>query len=62
MRSMAVVVGHVFGEDPREVTLADDEYPVGAFAAYGAYPPLGERVGARSQLHRMRTIGTDVSG
>jgi hypothetical protein len=28
------------------MTLADDEHPVGAFAAYGAHPALGERVRA----------------
>jgi hypothetical protein len=29
------------------MTLADDEHPVGAFAAYGAHPAFGERIRPR---------------
>jgi len=52
----------VLVENGGQVTLTDDEHSVGALAAYAADPALRYRVGSRSQLHRMRTIGTDVSG
>jgi hypothetical protein len=38
MWTVAVVVGHVLGEDRRQMTLADDEHPVSAFAADSAHP------------------------
>jgi hypothetical protein len=44
------------------VTFVDNEHPVGALAADGAHPSLRERVGPCSQLHRIRMIGSDVSG
>jgi hypothetical protein len=39
-----------------------DEGVVQALAARGAYPAFRVRVGRRSQLHRMRMIGSDVFG
>jgi hypothetical protein len=39
-----------------------DEKPVCAFVSNAADEAFGERVGRRCQLHRMRTIGTDVFG
>jgi hypothetical protein len=44
MWTVAVVVSHVLAEDRRQMTLADDERPVGALPADGAHPALGERV------------------
>ena len=44
MWTVSVVVSHVLGEHGRQVPLADDQHPVGAFAADGAHPALGERV------------------
>jgi hypothetical protein len=38
MWTVAVVVAGVLVEDCRQVSLADDEHPVGAFSAYGADP------------------------
>jgi len=42
MWPMFVVMRRVFGQHCRQVALADDEHPVGAFSAYGAHPPLRE--------------------
>jgi hypothetical protein len=39
-----------------------DQDPVGALGPDTADEPLGVRVGLRSQLRRMRMIGTDGSG
>jgi len=62
VRTGGVVVPHVVVQDPFEVAAVPDQDPVQAFGPDGADPPLGVGVGARSRLHRMRTIGTDVSG
>ncbi len=59
---MPIEMTGVLVENGGQVTLTDDEHSVGALAAYAADPALRYRVGSRSQLHRMRTIGTDVSG
>jgi hypothetical protein len=40
MRPMFVVMTDVLGQHGGQVPLADDEYPVGAFPAYGAHPAL----------------------
>jgi hypothetical protein len=42
MRPMLVVVTGVFGEHGAQVPLTDDEYPVGALPACGAYPAFRE--------------------
>ncbi len=60
--SSRVVVPDVVGQDTLEVAAAPDQNPVQAFGSDGSYPALGVRVGPRSQLHRMRMIGFDVSG
>ena len=57
-----VVVRQVGGQDSLEVAAVAYQDPVEAFGSDGAHPALGVRVGSRSQLHRMGTIGTDVSG
>jgi hypothetical protein len=62
MGTVIVVVAGVLGEHCRELPCAEDECPVKALPAHSADPALGDRVGPRSQLHRMRTIGSDASG
>jgi len=57
-----VVVIDKGGQDASKIAAVPDENPVQALGPSGAYPPLGVGVGPRSQLHRMRMIGTDVSG
>jgi hypothetical protein len=57
-----VVVAHVFVEHGGEVSFVDDEPAVGALPTGRAHPALGVRVGRRSQLHRMRTVGANVFG
>jgi hypothetical protein len=42
------------------MAFACDEYPVGAFPADGAYPPLGDRV--RPRRLRRRADDLDVGG
>jgi hypothetical protein len=44
VRAMLVVVADVDPEDSFEVPSVDDQDPVEALAAYGAYPPFDERV------------------
>ncbi|MCW2638935.1 MAG: hypothetical protein JWP76_1241, partial [Dactylosporangium sp.] len=44
MWTVAVVVSHVLAEDRRQLSLANDEHPVGALPTYGAHPALRERV------------------
>jgi hypothetical protein len=43
MGPMTVVVAGVFGQDDVRVSLAEDQNPVGALAAEGRNPPLGDR-------------------
>ena len=62
VRPSGVVVPDVLSQDLFEVAAVPDEYPVEAFGPYGAYPPLRVGVGPRSQLHRMRMIGSDGCG
>ena len=57
-----VVVRNISGQDVLEVAAVADQHPVEAFGPDGAHPPLGVGVGPRIQLHRMRMIGSDVSG
>ena len=57
-----IVVGGVLGQDGSQMALAEHVHPVGVLASGGADPAFGMGVGPRSQLHRMRTIGSDVSG
>jgi hypothetical protein len=40
MWTVAVVVSHVLPEDRHQMSLAGDEYPVGAFSTYRACPAL----------------------
>jgi hypothetical protein len=61
-RTGRVVVRQLGGEDPVKVAAVPDQSPVEALGPDGAYPPFRVCVGPRSQLHRMRTVGTDVSG
>src|SRR5215468_6605214 len=39
--AVIVIVPGVFGQDGGQMSLAEDEYPVGALSAYGAHPALG---------------------
>jgi hypothetical protein len=57
-----VVVIDIGGQDAFKMAAVPDENPVQALDPGGAYPPLGVGVGPRIQLHRMRRIGSDVSG
>jgi hypothetical protein len=45
-----------------QVPAITDQNPVQALGSDGPHPPLGIRIGLRRRLHRMRTIGTDLSG
>jgi hypothetical protein len=62
MRPVGVVVIDVLLEDEPQVPLAGDQHPVQAFAAGTAHPAFRDRVAPHHQLHRIRSIGTDVSG
>ena len=62
VRPMPVVMIYVLVQDVAQVPFVDDQQPIQALPPGRAHPPFRERVGSRSQLHRMRTIGTDVSG
>jgi len=62
VRPVPVVMGDVVAQCGEQVLLAVDEDVVQALAAGGADPAFRVRVGPRSQLHRMRTIGTNVCG
>ncbi len=62
VRPGVVVVPHIAGQHPLEVSTVPDQQPVQALGPHGAHPALGECVGPRIQLHRMRRIGSDVSG
>lgn len=44
------------------MSAAEDEDPVGAFAADGADPAFGDGVRPRRQLHLIPTIGIAASG
>ena len=45
VRSLSVVVTDVGPKDSLEVTVAQNEYPIEAFAPHRSHPALGERVG-----------------
>ncbi len=62
VRAMLVIVRDVLAQDSAQVPLAQDEHPVGAFGADGAYEPLGDGVGRCRRLHPIQMIGTGVSG
>ena len=59
---MSVVVRDVGIQDRGQVSVADDEDAVGAFAVDGADPSFGDGVGPRRQLHLIPTIGIAASG
>jgi len=59
---MPIVVINEFGQDALQLPAVDDQDPVKALAPCCSHPSFGVRVRPRSQLHRMRTTGTDVSG
>jgi hypothetical protein len=44
MRRLHVVVRGVYGKHPAEVSLAEDQHPVGEFGANGQHEALGEAV------------------
>jgi len=62
MGPVLVVVRDALAQCGEQVSFAVDKDAVEALAADAPYPPFRVGVGSRSQLHRMRTIGTDVSG
>jgi hypothetical protein len=62
VRPRDVVVAEVLGEDPLEVATTPDQGPVQALGPDRSDPSFGVGVGRRSQLHRMRTFGTNVFG
>ncbi|MDT5000435.1 MAG: hypothetical protein QOK12_2540 [Mycobacterium sp.] len=57
---MVVEVRHVLAQHCLEVAAVEDQHPVEQFAADGADPSFGDRVGPRRQLHLIPTIGTVV--
>src|SRR5436190_1953776 len=54
--TMIVIVPRVFGQDGGQMSLAEDEYPVGALASDGAHPALG--LGVRPG--RLRRSAKDI--
>jgi hypothetical protein len=62
MGPVLVEVPRVGIEDGPGVLFVVDQDVVGALAADTADESFGVAVGPRSQLHRMRTIGSGVSG
>ena len=60
--TVPVVVINIVGQESVQLPGSEDQGAVEQLSACGAHPALRERVGRRSQLHRMRTIGTDVCG
>ena len=59
---MPIEMPLVLGQHGAGVALVVDQDPVGALGPDATHEPLGVRVGRRSQLHRMRTVGTNVFG
>src|SRR5258706_15430891 len=62
MWTVPVEMALVVEQHPAGVLLVVDQHPVGALGCDATHESFGERVGPRSQLHPIRTIGTDVSG
>ena len=62
MRTMLVIEDLVLAQCVKHMPLIPNQHAVEQLTAAGPHPPLDDRVGQRSQLHRMRMIGTDVSG
>jgi hypothetical protein len=62
VRAMPVEVALVRGQHGAGMPVVVDQYVVGALPADAADEPFGITVGPRRRLHRMRMIGTDVSG
>jgi hypothetical protein len=65
MGPLGVVVRGVGGEQPAEVSLAEDQHAVGGFGADGQHEAFGEAVGQRRRLHlieSMRPIGIGGCG
>ena len=60
--TMPVEVPLVLAEHGPSVALVVDQHSVGALGPDTEHEPLGVRVGRRSRLHGMRTIGTNVFG
>jgi hypothetical protein len=46
--TMFAVVAQVFGQDPAQMALAEDQHAIAQFGAQGADPPLRVRVRART--------------
>jgi hypothetical protein len=59
---VVIEVALVLGEHRGGVPLVVDQHAVGALSPDAADEAFRVAVGARSQLHRMRTIGSDVYG
>jgi hypothetical protein len=52
----------VLGENRPQVPFAEDQHPVGDLGPGGEDEPFGVSVGRHRRLHRMKMIGTVVSG
>ena len=62
MRTVAVIVPDVLGQELAEMPFAEDQHMIQALATKCAHEPLGKCVAPYRQLHLIRSIGTDVSG
>jgi hypothetical protein len=58
----SVVLLEIPLENTFEMPPVPDQRPVQTLGSDGSNPAFGVRVGPRIQLHRMRRIGSDVSG
>ena len=62
VRSSPVVVPGILGHHDTQVSLAENQHPVGDLSPGGEHEPLCISVAPHRQLHVIRSIGTDVSG
>ena len=62
MGPSSVVVGHILGQDRPQMSLAEDQHPVGDLCPGGEHESFRTGVGTHSQQHPVRMISTDVCG
>ena len=60
MRSLRVVVRGVLGQQPAEVSLAEDQHAVGQLGADGQYEAFGEAVRPRAPRRDLDHLDTDI--
>jgi hypothetical protein len=60
MRSLAVVVPRVPGEQVPELAFAEDQHPVGEFGPGGQDEPLGVRVGPGTRWRDLQSVDSGV--